>query len=227
LESVLSTLGGLLITFIQGQGKALMDAAQSDSVPPEEVSRTADSVISFLQDIKAVASKRGELYVVSQPKVNEILRSSERGHSQAPPAPANLDLVETASDHGTRQNSLLQWSCHLRSLNQHDTSKAREIEILRILNDAVGSGVRLKDLMEKLQLVALCTAVQRNAVVTQLNRMKNDRHLIISPYEGVYAMAPQASEYLQNRMLAFKNLVVPDAVRRGHSFAVVAGTDVS
>jgi hypothetical protein len=102
-------------------------------------------------------------------------------------------------------HSVKQWSARQRSI-------AREMEILRLLEETNGAVV-LKDIHERVIVLGLSEESGQGAVVTQISRLAK-KGAIGREAQGVYKGTEEGSDRLKKMRLSYRNLVVPDEVRK-------------
>jgi len=88
---------------------------------------------------------------------------------------------------------------------------AREIEILRALEDAHGA-ILLKRLQERLIALGLSEKGGQAAVVTQISRLKK-AGLVGSEAQGFYSRTDLGAERLKKMHLNYTTLFVPEDIR--------------
>lgn len=104
-----------------------------------------------------------------------------------------------------------KWLSSVGVFTARQRSIAREIEILRTLEDAQGV-ILLKRLQERLIALALAEKGGQAAVVTQISRMKK-AGLVGSEAQGFYSRTDLGAERLKKMHLNYATLFVPEELR--------------
>jgi len=108
-----------------------------------------------------------------------------------------------------------KWLSSVEAFTARQRSIAREIEILRALEDAQGV-ILLKRLQERLIALGLSEKGGQAAVVTQISRLKK-AGLVGSEAQGFYSRTDLGAERLKKMHLSYATLFVPEDLRQGVS----------
>jgi hypothetical protein len=104
-----------------------------------------------------------------------------------------------------------KWLSSVAAFTARQRSMAREIEILRALEDAHGV-ILLKRLQERLIALGLSEKGGQAAVVTQISRLKK-AGLVGSEAQGFYSRTDLGAERLKKMHLNYATLFVPEDIR--------------
>jgi hypothetical protein len=109
-------------------------------------------------------------------------------------------------------SALDQWLRSVGTWVPRQRSIAREIEILRILEESHGA-IMLKALHDRMIVLGLSEKGGQAAVVTQISRM-GKKGTVTRQAQGLYSRTDGGLNRLQKMRLNYRDLLVPDDVRK-------------
>jgi phytoene dehydrogenase-like protein len=154
---------------------------------------------TVLRDIKALLADFESAFQTDGKSVDKQLTPSasfEQADAGSQPIASPLESWRT---------SVASWVARQRSI-------AREMEILRVLEETNGA-VLLKNLHERMIVLGLSERGGQAAVVTQISRLKKTG-AVAAQAQGLYSGTDGGSDRLQKMRHAYRALLVPDEVRR-------------
>lgn len=103
------------------------------------------------------------------------------------------------------------WVEAVRLFSRNDRSKARQIEVLRMLEDTA-TDVRKKEIIERLSTLILFESGDDSAIVTMLSRMARDK-LLSGDGAGRYVKTTFGGEELKRLLKRYGYLAAPSSLR--------------
>lgn len=186
------------------------------SIENEIYLRFVTSVIAPLKSLVEADSARKQDVLETIGKISGLasdlesfLRVETKGviKPSTPPAPT---VSAPESQAGT--TPLDRWLSSAKKLAPRQRSIAREIEILKTLEEANGA-IALKRLHDHLISLGLSETGGQPAVVTQISRLKNKDGMIKSEAQGLYARTDAGTDRLQKLRRNYASLFAPEEVR--------------
>jgi hypothetical protein len=182
----------IYIHFVTSVIAPLNNAVQSGGAERSEAFKTIRKIIVLAEDFEQSLATEAK-------EVDKALMASS----------ASVQVVQLAA--ATDTSPLEKWLSTVRRLTPRQRSVAREIEILRTLEE-VGNVVVLNQLHSRLNALGLTEPRSQAAIVTQISRLKK-KGAVKSEAQGLYAHSDGGKDRLQKLRRNYGSLFVPEEVR--------------
>jgi hypothetical protein len=148
--------------------------------------------------------------------LEQRVNAPAKGGKGAEPKTATEPLAPDPSPRHAVSPAVEKWISSVRKLAPRQRSVAREIEILRTLEDAGENGVPLKQLQNRLISFGLAEQAGLAAIATQISRLKKAK-AVASEAQGLYSQTVDGIEKLKKMRRNYAILFAPDEIRNAIS----------
>ena len=183
------------------------------------MSHESEIVWNFVKFVLApLRDVRGESRVDVLSQLRGLLADAERSPQNArKPVEEELTIepgfkIDGHANAQARPAALDGWLTSVKLWSDRERSIARELEVLRVLEESPGA-VGVKRVCARMRALGLCPNDGDGAVVTQLSRLKK-KGIVAKEAQGLYLGTAEGLGRLRKMRTLYGTLVVPDEIRK-------------